>query len=51
MTNQPNMIKSAKFSIAAVLIATALFTLRFCYPHSSALDKQEHADPKHIDSR
>jgi hypothetical protein len=45
------MIRNAKFSIAAVLIAAALFTLRFCYPHSGALDKQERADPKHIDSR
>jgi hypothetical protein len=31
---QPIMTKNAKFLIAALLIASALFTLRFCYPHS-----------------
>ena len=39
---QPIMTKNAKFLIAALLIASALFTLRFCYPHSG-VDKQEHA--------
>ena len=43
---QPNMTKQAKFLILVVLIASALLVLRFCYPHSGALDKQEHADPK-----
>jgi hypothetical protein len=38
------MTKNAKFLIAALLIASALFALRFCHPHSGAL-KQEQADP------
>jgi hypothetical protein len=40
------MTKQAKFLIAVLLIASALFALRFFYPHSGALDRQEHADPK-----
>ena len=44
--DRPNMTKQAKFLILVVLIASALLVLRFCYPHSGALDKQGHADPK-----
>jgi hypothetical protein len=43
---QPNMTKNVNFLIAVALIAIALFALRFCYPHSGAFDRQEHADPK-----
>jgi len=28
-----------------LLIASALFALRFCHPHSGPFDKQVHADP------
>jgi hypothetical protein len=38
------MTKRANFMIAVLLIAGALFALRFCHPHSGAL-KQDHADP------
>jgi hypothetical protein len=31
--------------VAVLLIASALFGLRFCHPHSGALDKQEYAEP------
>jgi hypothetical protein len=38
------MTKHAKFLMAVLLMASALFVLRFCHPHSGAL-KQEHIDP------
>jgi hypothetical protein len=39
------MMKDAKFLVAVLLIAGALFALRFCHPHSGPFDKQEHAEP------
>jgi hypothetical protein len=39
------MTKQAKFLVAVLLIASALFALRFCHPHSGAVDKQEQIDP------
>jgi hypothetical protein len=39
------MTKNAKFLMAVLLIASALFALRFCHPHSGPFDKQEHAEP------
>ena len=41
---QRGMTKDAKFLVAVLLIASALFALRFCHPHSG-VDKQEHAEP------
>ena len=38
------MTRDAKFLVAVLLIASALFALRFCHPHSG-VDKQEHAEP------
>ena len=37
------MTKQAKFLVAVLLIASALFALRFCYPHSGPLDEPGHA--------
>jgi hypothetical protein len=39
------MTKHAKSLVAVLLIASALFALRFCQPHSGPFDKQEHAEP------
>ena len=44
--DRPDMTKQAKFLVAVLLIASALFALRFCYSHSGPLDKPGHADPK-----
>jgi|SRR6185312_4607934 hypothetical protein len=42
---QPDMTKHARSMVAVLLIASALFALRFCHPHSGSLDKQAYAEP------
>jgi len=39
------MTKHAKSLLVVLLIASALFALRFCHPHSGSLDKQAYAEP------
>ena len=38
------MLKDARFLVIALLIACALFALRFCHPHTGYLYKQQPAE-------
>jgi len=40
------MTRDAKSLVAVLLIASALFALRFCHPHAGEFKQQQETQPK-----
>jgi hypothetical protein len=44
--DSPAMTKNAKFWVALLLIASVLFALRLCHPHTGEFKHQQETEPK-----